>query len=146
MPGCGRELPHYELETGVLLHRPVMVDRPADPPAASSSTPPAQRDASPSQAVPQTDTSSIPAVGERTELLEKARAFLNSPQVRHEDYAAKRRFLAEKGLDEAEIDGLLISMVCSHIFPTLFDVVIRADLASTSPAHPSTNIPTAAAI
>ncbi|KAL6305817.1 hypothetical protein BKA93DRAFT_895834 [Sparassis latifolia] len=44
---------------------------------------------------------------DRTELLEKARAFLSSPQVVHEDTAAKRRFLAEKGLSDAEVDGLL---------------------------------------
>ncbi|EPS94305.1 hypothetical protein FOMPIDRAFT_1033410 [Fomitopsis schrenkii] len=47
------------------------------------------------------------AVNDRAELLEKARAFLNSPQVRNEDYAAKQSFLAEKGLNEPEIVGLL---------------------------------------
>lgn len=47
----------------------------------------------------------------RAELVEKARLFLISPQIRHEDIAAKRRFLAEKGLSDAEIDGLLQELV-----------------------------------
>ncbi|KAI0772108.1 hypothetical protein BD413DRAFT_475017 [Trametes elegans] len=44
---------------------------------------------------------------DRSELLHRARAFLSSPQVRHEDLIAKRRFLAEKGLTDGEIEGLL---------------------------------------
>ncbi|TFK88928.1 hypothetical protein K466DRAFT_546215 [Polyporus arcularius HHB13444] len=48
-----------------------------------------------------------PASTDRTELLQRARAFLTSPQVRHEDASAKRRFLVEKGLTDAEIEGLL---------------------------------------
>ncbi|OJT05321.1 hypothetical protein TRAPUB_3762 [Trametes pubescens] len=48
-----------------------------------------------------------PAPEDRTELLQRARAFLSSPQVRHEDLTAKRRFLGEKGLSEDEIEGLL---------------------------------------
>ncbi|KAJ3551653.1 hypothetical protein NM688_g4582 [Phlebia brevispora] len=44
---------------------------------------------------------------DRTELLNRARAFLSSPQVMHEDLMAKRRFLAEKGLDNTEIEALL---------------------------------------
>lgn len=47
----------------------------------------------------------------RTELLRKARAFLGSPQVRHEDDIAKRRFLTEKGLTDVEIDRLLQEIV-----------------------------------
>ena len=45
--------------------------------------------------------------GDRTELLSTARAFLNSPQVRHEDIAAKRNFLVQKGLNDGEINELL---------------------------------------
>lgn len=125
-----------------------MVDQQADPPAASSSTQPGQSEPTSPQAVPQPDASPglVSVVGERTELLEKARAFLNSPQVRHEDYAAKRRFLEDKGLDEPEIDGLLKELVYPSMSAMLLDVVTRADLASTSPAHPSTNIPAATAI
>ncbi len=48
---------------------------------------------------------------DRTELIDKARIFLNSPQVRYEDPSAKRRFLAEKGLNDTEIDGLLQELV-----------------------------------
>ncbi|RPD80921.1 hypothetical protein L226DRAFT_432864, partial [Lentinus tigrinus ALCF2SS1-7] len=70
---------------------------PATEPAAESSPdlPPAQSDPPP------------PASTDRTELIQRARAFLTSPQVRHEDATAKRRFLAEKGLTDAEIEGLL---------------------------------------
>ena len=48
-----------------------------------------------STASPQQDESppgSGPEVVQRTELLQTARAFLNSPQVRHEDITAKRTF------------------------------------------------------
>lgn len=44
---------------------------------------------------------------DRTDLVEKARTFLLSPQVRLEDNTAKRKFLVEKGLTEQEIIGLL---------------------------------------
>jgi len=43
----------------------------------------------------------------RAELIERARSFLISPQIRHEDVFAKRRFLVEKGLSDPEIAGLL---------------------------------------
>lgn len=62
---------------------------------------------------PQNDPppSIAPAPEERTELLQRARAFLSSPQVRHEDLTAKRRFLGEKGLSEDEIESLLREVV-----------------------------------
>ncbi|KZP20165.1 hypothetical protein FIBSPDRAFT_919935 [Athelia psychrophila] len=43
----------------------------------------------------------------RAALIERAKLFLVSPQIRHEDLAAKRRFLVEKGLSDDEIGGLL---------------------------------------
>ncbi|KAH9948389.1 hypothetical protein B0H21DRAFT_707808 [Amylocystis lapponica] len=63
---------------------------------------PPQTPSSPSDA-----TASTESTVNREELLEKARAFLHSPQVQHEDAIAKRRFLTEKGLSQVEIDGLL---------------------------------------
>lgn len=63
------------------------------------------------QSTPQAAEPTANTVTDRTDLLEKARAFLTSPQVRYEDNAAKRRFLAEKGLNGAEIDGLLQELV-----------------------------------
>lgn len=62
---------------------------------------------------PQNDPppSVAPAPEDRTELLQRARAFLSSPQVRHEDLTAKRRFLGEKGLSEDEIESLLREVV-----------------------------------
>jgi hypothetical protein len=50
-------------------------------------------------------------VPNRLELLEQARAFLTSPQVVHDDVAAKRRFLTDKGLTDVEITGLLNELV-----------------------------------
>lgn len=50
-------------------------------------------------------------VSDRAQLLERARNFLHSPQVRNEDNSAKYRFLAEKGLNEVEIRGLLHELV-----------------------------------
>ncbi|KAJ7228365.1 hypothetical protein GGX14DRAFT_538652 [Mycena pura] len=47
---------------------------------------------------------------DRTDLLAKARAFLHQPQVQREDLASKRRFLADKGLNEVEVEGLLREM------------------------------------
>lgn len=47
----------------------------------------------------------------RAELLNRARSFLMSPQIPHEDIIAKRRFLVEKGLSDAEIAGLLQELV-----------------------------------
>ncbi|KAJ7094529.1 hypothetical protein B0H15DRAFT_126932 [Mycena belliarum] len=50
---------------------------------------------------------SQPEPESRAELLAKARAFLHQPQIQRENDAAKRRFLAEKGLNDAEIQGLM---------------------------------------
>ncbi|KZT06413.1 uncharacterized protein LAESUDRAFT_759261 [Laetiporus sulphureus 93-53] len=73
-------------------------DAPATPNPNNNSFEVAEEPPQPAVTIPPTD---------RTELINKARGFLLSPQVRHEDISAKRKFLAEKGLDDAEIDGLL---------------------------------------
>ena len=67
---------------------------------------------------------------DRLELLGRARSFLASPQVAHQEVSIKRKFLTEKGLRDAEIDVLLreaVSLlslhwndkysVCSHPLP-----------------------------
>lgn len=122
-----------------------MVDQP-DPPAASSSSQLEHSEPVSSQSTQQPEASPVIAVNDRIELLEKARTFLNSPQVRHEDHAAKRRFLADKGLNEHEISSLLQELVCFFALAMLFDVVTAADLASTSSARPSANIPATAPV
>ncbi|KAI0321946.1 hypothetical protein OF83DRAFT_1236464 [Amylostereum chailletii] len=72
-----------------------------------SNTIPATGDNSKS-AVPSVSTSPVPVEQEdRGFLLERARQFLSSPQVRYEDVAVKRQFLQEKGISEKEIQGLL---------------------------------------
>ena len=52
-----------------------------------------------------------PPTPDRAELVDRARHFLSSPQVIHQDYESKRRFLAEKGLEDGEIQLLLREMV-----------------------------------
>ncbi|TFK55576.1 hypothetical protein OE88DRAFT_1651951 [Heliocybe sulcata] len=62
------------------------------------------------QTAPEANATSLSAPApedDRRELLDRARSFLLSPQVRDEDIWAKRTFLAEKGLTDPEIDGLL---------------------------------------
>ncbi|KAG5648864.1 alpha-1,4-glucan branching enzyme [Asterophora parasitica] len=50
---------------------------------------------------------STAAVPDRSELLARARGFLQSPQIVQQDIMAKRSFLEEKGLNDVEIDSLL---------------------------------------
>ncbi|PPQ63409.1 hypothetical protein CVT24_004919 [Panaeolus cyanescens] len=84
---------------------PVAVPEPvvpqAQPEAPSQPAPPAQTSPTPASAPTLTPAEN------RAELLSKARAFLASPQVQHQDIAAKRRFLIEKGLNGTDIDNLL---------------------------------------
>ena len=65
----------------------------------------------PTNASAELPASSPVIVDNRTTLIEHARNFLNSPRIVHEDFAAKRRFLTEKGLSDVEIEGLLRELV-----------------------------------
>jgi hypothetical protein len=56
---------------------------------------------------------------DRSELYSRARSFLLSPQVIHQDVPAKRRFLVEKGLTDEEIGRLLLEAVSSLNFTGL---------------------------
>ena len=87
-------------------------------------------------------------VSERSDLLERARFFLASPQVRHEDVSAKRRFLVDKGLSETEIITLLQELVCvfyarpnqcAAMFRTAIPSASRTatDISSTTAFQPS---------
>jgi len=53
---------------------------------------------------------------DRSDLLAKARSFLASPQVQHQDIKARRAFLVEKGLNDAEIEELLRTIVMCLYF------------------------------
>jgi uncharacterized membrane protein YqiK len=64
----------------------------------------------PSSPTPTVSTASV-TLTDRTELLARARAFLSSAQVANENVSAKRRFLTDKGLADAEIDRLLAEVV-----------------------------------
>ncbi|KAG6903422.1 hypothetical protein C0995_005445 [Termitomyces sp. Mi166 len=46
-------------------------------------------------------------VSDRSDLLSRARGFLQSPQIMQQGVMAKRQFLLDKGLNENEIEGLL---------------------------------------
>ncbi|KAF6762139.1 hypothetical protein DFP72DRAFT_802676 [Ephemerocybe angulata] len=74
--------------------------------AAESSTSTPAPVASSSQ-VQQTVAASSSTVGGRGDLISRARTFLHSPQIQGQDVSQQRRFLAEKGLSEGEINGLL---------------------------------------
>ncbi|EIM88599.1 uncharacterized protein STEHIDRAFT_167855 [Stereum hirsutum FP-91666 SS1] len=50
---------------------------------------------------------SVDNADNRAVLIERARGFLSSPQIRYEGVAAKRHFLADKGLSDAEIADLI---------------------------------------
>lgn len=50
---------------------------------------------------------------DRALLIEQARSFLLSPEIRNEDEASKRKFLAEKGLSGDEIDKMILEAVCA---------------------------------
>jgi hypothetical protein len=64
-----------------------------------------------------TSTSSLTPTPHRSELLDRARHFLSSPQVIHQDHESKRRFLSEKGLSDGEVQLLLREMVrASYLF------------------------------
>ena len=71
----------------------------------------------PSEPNPSVDAQSLPAATTvpteegHSQLLEKARAFLASPQVRHDDPEVSRKFLSEKGLNDEEINSLMKELV-----------------------------------
>ena len=73
-----------------------------------TSTPPPTNVPSSQQSKPAPPVSTpLTIAQDRTELLARARVFLNSPQILDQDAAIKRKFLSEKGLSEAEIERLL---------------------------------------
>ena len=94
-----------------------------DTPGRSGEQP--EQPAQPTSSVetPNTPTSQPSQPEDRSELLERARTFLRSPQVVHEDAFAKRKFLAQKGLNDGEVETLIQELVsdivlhpasCSH--------------------------------
>lgn len=107
---------------------PTLVSTPA---ASSNETKPT--DATVTEPVAQPEQPPPPPthpVEDRLSLLSRARVFLASPQVQHQNIPAKRAFLAEKGLNETEIDNLLREVVSaftsSNIVVPLILVCIRS--------------------
>lgn len=60
---------------------------------------------------PQATESSLGQPSDRTELIARAKSFLQSTPVQHQNLAAKRQFLFDKGLSEPEVLSLLSSTV-----------------------------------
>ena len=78
-------------------------------------------------------------------LLERARAFLMSPQVRAQDAAEQRAFLREKGLDEREVTQVLSDVVCCEL---VFQSEVNANILTgfyfiIATTHSAANIPNA---
>jgi hypothetical protein len=80
-------------------------------PAGPSEPKPLSTDTPPPNSSSELALSSPPPTPDRSELLVRARDFLSSPQVIDQDHESKRRFLAEKGLTDGEIQLLLRDMV-----------------------------------
>ena len=81
---------------------------------------------------------------DRSDLLAKARLFLASPQVQHQDINAKRAFLIEKGLNDTEIAELLRTIVCVYIPSHLHYFTLL--LACAIAIHSSENLSPAASL
>ena len=93
-----------------------MADENDNKPPIQSSSAAEQADVQTSNVSSTHDVSSIHSpssstLEDRSGLLERARIFLNSPQVRYEEPVEKRKFLVEKGLNEEEIEGLMRELV-----------------------------------
>jgi Pex14 N-terminal domain len=94
-----------------------------------------------------TDSDQATKPEDRSDLLAKARSFLASPQVRSQDINAKRAFLVEKGLNDAEIAELLRTVVCVyynalvllHITFLFFQVVCTTAIHSSENLSPATS-------
>ncbi|KAF8165471.1 hypothetical protein B0H34DRAFT_649677 [Crassisporium funariophilum] len=103
---------------------------PPEPHASTSSQAP-QVQAEVAPVADSTQTPDIQKTEDRAELLARARSFLVSPQVQHQDISAKRAFLVEKGLNDSEIEGLL-----QNLPPQLPSIPPR-----TYPQPPPSNLP-----
>src|ERR1700722_2066718 len=110
--------------------------------SASSQSPPIASSQSPPASEPETSTSTNT---DRTELLSQARSFLASPQIQHQDVLAKRRFLNEKGLTEAEIDRMLREQVCLSFWLHFGHSHPGISPAPTTTIGPTTYLPSASA-
>jgi hypothetical protein len=77
-----------------------------------------QQAAAPPQNTPESQMPVVDEHKDRSELLARARLFLTSPQVQHQDAFAKRTFLIEKGLKDAEIENLLRTLVYGYYLRT----------------------------
>jgi len=96
---------------------------------------PANEDSSYSNSVSPIQTIEQKQLDGRAELIARARSFLVSPQVQLQDTAAKRSFLAEKGLNEVEIEELLRNLVrrffCALNNQCLIDIYVPKACSST---------------
>ena len=103
----------------------------------SSAPEPTQSHQSQSNSPPATTESAVIGVTKesREELIAKARSFLTSPQIQHEDVSAKRKFLSEKGLNDSEINGLLRELVSSLTHIHIDNPSLNSDVYSPFKHH-----------
>lgn len=104
----------------------------------ASSSPSSSGTAQAEQPPQTTDTTVVqappaPTVEDRSELLQRAKAFLTSPQVLQEDITAKRRFLTEKGLSDVEVEVLLRETV--RVFCTMLSSRVLTDNQCSRKRH-----------
>ena len=82
------------------------------------------------------------SVSNRSELLDKARHFLTSHQVIHQDHESKRRFLTDKGLTDGEIQLLLREMVRRVVSSAQsFTQVVLSSQALATPTRAAPHVP-----
>ena len=122
------------------------VDSDNSSPPASQSVPPATNETQ--HITPPKQASLVPTtpVSNRSELLDRARLFLNSPQVIHQDHESKRRFLTEKGLTDGEIQLLLREMVRRVAFPHGLYLARVSSPAVSTPPRAASHVPRATSI
>lgn len=113
----------------VLLAIVAMTDNNEDSSRPSADTIPPS--SSPEHESSSSSSSTPTPMPDRTELLDKARHFLSSPQVVHQDYDSKRRFLTEKGLGDGDIELLLREIVRPVFIPVR--TTPQARVPKTSP-------------
>ena len=82
----------------------------------------------------QTESTMISATP-REELIARARSFLTSPQIQHEDVSAKRKFLSDKGLNDSEINDLLQELVSLITHMLIVNPSLNSDIYSPFKHH-----------
>ena len=115
-------------------------------PSVDHSEPPSAESTQPDSSLEHESTSRT-TMSDRSELLDRARHFLSSPQVVHQDLESKRHFLKEKGLADGDIQLLLREVVRLVLFPSARPLKARiARKAFATPCCAATDVSRTATI